>query len=214
MKIRRIFVVFGIVFAIVGFLTPIEAQQTKNTLKISGTSTRLGSPYHEWACEASPVLMLENNGNAEPIDGFLKGITNLSMTVAVENLACNNTKGNLSKLERNQMEGKLRDALKSKKNPNIVFKMTQYKLKGNGKAMVTGNLTIAGETKSINFNVELTEHVNSTCLQAKGFLEGDELISMTDYHVNPPQMFFGALVVGNDVKIEFDVVIQPPVESN
>src|SRR3989344_9697336 len=156
----------AMIFFFLLILSPaLGRAQGKNEVKISGGSTtKVGTSFHDWYCVAEPVLRLANNGIAAPIDGFINGIPDLSMNIAVMNLNCDNdNKTKVSKLEKN-----LQAALKSKDNPNIVFKMTKYVLKGDGTATVNGNLTIAGVTKEVYFIVKLTEHINGTNLQAQG----------------------------------------------
>ena len=186
-------------------LFPVQgiAQGSKNMLRISGGSvTATGSSFHDWYCEAEPALTLANNGSAAPIDGFLNGIPDLSMNIAVMALNCDDdSKNSVSKLEKN-----LQVALKAKDNPNIIFKMIKYVLNGGGTAAVTGNLTIAGVTKEVNFSVNLTEHVNGTNLRAKG----ETAVLMSDYGIKPIKALLGTVSTTDEVKIEFEVFLTPP----
>lgn len=189
-------------FFLTGFFTTRAMAQGTNTLKISGGSvTKVGTSFHDWYCEASPVLTLSNNGSATPVDGFLKGIPELSMTVAVTALNCDgDKKESVSKLEDNMQK-----ALKAKENPNIIFKMSRYVLNGDA-AAVTGNLTIAGVTREVSFNVKLKEHVNGTNLRVKG----ETIVLMSDYGIKPITALFGTVMTKDEVKIEFEVFLQPP----
>lgn len=174
----------------------------ENKMNISGGSTtKIGTSFHDWYCEAEPMLKLVNNGNAAPIDGFHNGIPDLSMTIAVKDLNCDgDNKGKTSKLEEN-----LQKALKVKTNPNIIFKMVKYVLKGDGTAAVTGNLTIASVTKEVEFNVKLTEHVNGENLQVKG----ETVVLMSSYGIDPITALFGTVTTKDEVKIEFEVELTP-----
>lgn len=199
---RTVVTAFGLFLTL---LFPVQsmAQGGKNTLRISGGSvTATGSSFHDWYCEAEPALTLVNNGKAPPVDGFLNGIPDLSMNIAVTALNCDDdSKDSVSKLEKN-----LQVALKAKDNPNIVFKMVEYVLSGSGTAAVTGNLTIAGVTKEVNFSVNLTEHVNGTNLQAKG----ETVVLMSDYGIKPIRALLGTVSTTDEVKIEFKVLLTPP----
>lgn len=197
LRSRTVFVIY-LLAAILFLSMPVFAQQ-KNTLKISGGSiTKVGTSFHDWYCEAEPVLTLGDKGIASPIGGFTNGVADLSISVAVTALNCDgDDKAKVSKLEKN-----LQDALRAKESPSITFKMSKYIL-NNETAMVTGNLTIAGVTKEVNFNVKLTERGRNL------LVKGETLVLMSDYGVKQVKALFGTIMTKDEVKTEFSVELAP-----
>ncbi|HEX9152799.1 MAG TPA: YceI family protein, partial [Flavobacterium sp.] len=83
------------------------------------------------------------------------------------------------------MDSKAYAAIDEKKNPNIIFQLTASSpVKISDKdveVVLTGDLTLAGETKKINFkttakNTEAGEY----------WLKGDVSLKMTDFMIKPP----------------------------
>ena len=106
------------------------------------------------------------------------------------------------------MNKHLRKALKEKDHPEITFQTDKYTLEnGGGEVKALGELTIAGVTKPIELDAQLTP------LPEGGVrVVGKVDIEMKDYSVKPPSLLFGTLKVANDVSVKFDTVIQPPQE--
>lgn len=198
----RLLIAVVSVLLLIIFLSVPGMTQENDELKISGGSTtKVGTSFHDWYCEATPVLTFKNNGSATPIEGFPNGIPDLSMSVSVADLNCDgDNKSKVSKLEKN-----LQVALKAKSNPNIVFRMTKYVLNSDNTVAVTGNLTIAGVTKEVSFGVKLTERINGTNLLAKG----ETIVRMSDYDIQPITTLLGTIVTKDEVKIEFSVELNP-----
>ena len=97
----------------------------------------------------------------------------------------------------------LRDAMKEKAYPDIVYRLTDYTLTGSDAAQANGTLTIAGVTKPVKIDVRLSP-------ASQGIkVAGDTTIDMTQFGVTPPVIFEGLLKVGKDVRIRFDAVLQP-----
>jgi hypothetical protein len=171
-----------------------EIAKPKNTVTLKGTATL----YGDWTCKGQADIRTIPGQALEPVAGFPGGIQRAVVEVAVNGLECGDK----------TMNKELRKALKEKEHPKIFFQMNRYKLKGKDSlATAFGELTIAGETKSIEMDLDLQALANEGVRAT-----GDVPIKMKEYGVKPPSVLFGALRVSNDVTVKFDSIIQPPLE--
>lgn len=193
---RNVLMAFIVSVIVLSVQTPVSAQD-KNVIKISGSSN-----VHDWSCDADIDLRVGNSGTAPSVKGFPDGVTDFKVTIRVNDLICDDD--NDRKVSK--MEELLRKNLKANKHPDISFEMTGYELKDNGMASVLGKLTIAGESKNVEFNVVLTELSSGAGVQVKGKTE----VSMLDYKVKPPSLMFGTIYTYPEVKIEFEVTLCSP----
>lgn len=173
--------VLGLVF---GLYLPLSAQGVyqlsgKPVLKVIG-----GSTLHDWEMVASTAT-----GKAEmTLDNqSLASIKSAEVTM----------KATALKSGKGQMDEIAYKALKAEKNPTITFKFISYKSLGGNKGQVTGNLTIAGTTKPVTFEVQTV--VRGTLVELKGTTS----FKMTDFNMVPPTAMFGTIKTENQVKIEF-----------
>jgi polyisoprenoid-binding protein YceI len=65
-----------------------------------------------------------------------------------------------------------------------------------------GTLTVAGKENKVSMDVEATRLADGT-VKAKGLVP----IKMTDYGIKPPTAIFGRLKTGDEVKVNFELVI-------
>lgn len=105
------------------------------------------------------------------------------------------------------MDGKTYDAFDYKQNPTISFQLTDaspVKLTENeAELTLTGNLTIAGETRSISFKA-LVKINKSGDYQLKGAVP----LKMTTFKIKPPTAFFGTMKTGDAVNVKFDITFR------
>ena len=105
------------------------------------------------------------------------------------------------------MDGKTYDAFDYKKNPNIIFQLTEastVKLSNqDGEVTLTGNLTMAGQTKKINIKA-ICKITKTGDYQIKGSVP----LKMTDYGMKPPTAMLGTMKTGDAVTIKFDVTFK------
>ncbi|MBC5993518.1 YceI family protein [Pontibacter cellulosilyticus] len=151
----------------------------KPDLKVSG-----GSTLHDWEMVSTTA-----SGKAEITvdDQGIEAIKLGEVTMKVNTL----------KSGKGQMDDIAYKALKADKNPNIHFKLTSFKNLGGNKATITGDLTIAGTTKPVTFQVQT---------MAKGDvieIKGDTSFKMTDFNVSPPTAMFGTVKTEDKVRISF-----------
>lgn len=103
--------------------------------------------------------------------------------------------------EGSSMDTKAHEALKSDKYPLITFKsqeitelITNDKFTGN----LTGLLTIAGSSKIVNIPFS-GKVINNNHWNVKGSIK----IKMTDFHINPPTAFLGAMKTGDEITLNY-----------
>ena len=155
-------------------------------MKISGTSN-----MHDWTMKAKDA-----NINAvwtlQP--GKISDLTGLDFSMPVKGLKSNS----------DLMDSRTYTTLKADKHQKINFKLVsadvtqqqgnQYLIKA------TGNLTIGGVTKSV-------------VLMANGIMNNEKLITVTgskkikmsEWQIKPPSFMFGAMKVGDEVTIDFNL---------
>jgi polyisoprenoid-binding protein YceI len=102
------------------------------------------------------------------------------------------------------MDGKTYDAFDSKKNPYIVFQLTevsQAKLTDTDtEVTLTGTLTMAGATRKISFKT-----IGKITKTGDYQLKGSVPLKITDFKMKPPTAMFGTMKTGDAVTVKFDV---------
>lgn len=168
------------------------AQETKVSNANSQVTIYGTSNIHDWDMKAeklsgAAVFKMEN--------GKLTGVDKLNFSVEVESLKSG--KGGMDKNTYN--------ALNSKSHKNIIYTLTKVNKvtdSGNNTFIIetTGNLKIAGETKSIPIKFTAKTSGNKTTLSGKVAL------NMTHYKVDPPKALMGTIKTGEEVTIDFQVI--------
>ena len=93
------------------------------------------------------------------------------------------------------MDKNIYKALKSDDFPKIEFKSENLKIEGN-EITGKGTLTIAGQSKEINVNLELIKK------DPRNIVSGTIALKMTEYGIKPPTAVFGTIKTGDEIKIE------------
>lgn len=155
------------------------AMSTDAEIKVAGTST-----LHDWEmitekATGQAVFTLEN--------GVLKGIQSLSVTMVAESM----------KSGKGQMDKNAYKALKTDKNPNIKYTLKEIKPGQGNSWTATGDLTIAGVTKTLTIPV-IAKQVGT----AYDF-SGSIATKLTDFKIDPPTAMLGTIKTGNDVTLSF-----------
>jgi hypothetical protein len=184
---RRVSVWGTAVCAVLVAQAPL-AGQSSATVTISGTST-----VRNWSCPAEAPVKVTPGKSGDAVPGFPSGVQALSFAVPVKDIECDN----------DLMNGHLRTALKEKTYKQIAYQMKQYTIVSGGLAKVSGQLTIAGVTRPVTFDVKLTPSgggVRSV---------GETTIDMTQFAIAPPVVMLGQMKVGKIVRVKFDALLQP-----
>ncbi len=163
--------------------------QEGSTVFIDGTSNK-----NDWTVEAS-----EMSGSFELEDGR---VVSAQFSVAAASI-----KGS-SGVIMNRLISK---ALKTAAHPQITYVLTEVvdseAVEGGTRLSTKGTLTIAGVEQEIEMDVMVSEADDLVRFV------GEHPVSMPDYQMKPPTAFFGALHVGKDVVVRFDVVAGPSGEA-
>lgn len=105
------------------------------------------------------------------------------------------------------MDGKTYDAFEYKKNPYIVFQLTevsQAKLTDNDTEItLTGNLSFAGATRKISIKT-----VGKITKSGDYQLKGSVPLKMTDFKMKPPTAMLGTMKTGDAITVKFDVTFK------
>jgi polyisoprenoid-binding protein YceI len=168
--------------------------QPESHLVANGTSN-----VRDFACKADTMHLHFTTAEAGAVSAILAGskvALGATLTVPVAQLDCDN----------GTMNDHMRDALKSKENPNITFRVDSFTLaKASGAVVATvhGTLTMGGASKPIVLTVHALDG-------GKGVMHvaGTYQLLMTDYGLKPPTLMLGVFKVHNPVQIEFDLLLK------
>lgn len=167
----------------------VHAQQTF-ALKSAKATIQGTSSLHDWESEMTKV---EFKGELVKEANLITNIPAAEVKVLVEGIK--STKGKI-------MDNKTKEAFKYEKNPYVTFVLTNAVVKADGSVDATGNLSMAGTTKSVKL-----------AAKTKVLTTGDVQLSltyklkMTDYKMEQPTAMMGTITVGDQVTVNFDLVL-------
>lgn len=184
-KFAAIFAVLTISVVSLSFAQATYVMSTGTELMVSGTST-----LHDWEMKSSKgtgqaVVTIEN--------GAFKGIQSLSVSLTAETLESG----------KSQMDKNAYKALKTDKNPQIKYVLKDIKSGQGNTWTATGDLTIAGVTKTITMPVTVNQQGN--VLEFTGSIS----TKLTEFKIDPPTAMLGTIKTGNDVKLSFSAKFNP-----
>lgn len=187
MKIKNLFLILYSFSLIVSTTTAQEAYTVKNfKMSVAGTST-----LHDWESE---VTQVDASASLELAGAQLTGISKLKVTIPAKGIV--STKGKI-------MDNKTYDALKADKHPKITFTLAKAAI-SSSKVQASGQLTIAGATKTVSLNAESKADSNGNIT-----FTGSYPIKMTDYGMEPPTAMMGAIKTGDEVTVKFQLTLAP-----
>lgn len=155
-----------------------------SSVTIHGTST-----LHEWSMQGSTINGEVSVSGDWKTNGLAEAVVDVSIPVTS------------IRSDHERMDRIMAEALKSKDNPVITYRLTGATLERQSTAHTTGKLTIAGATRDITMDVTIS---GSNGLYT---LTGSTPIRMTDFGIKPPITMMGTLKTGNDVTVTFRWVI-------
>lgn len=161
-------------------------QGSANKTTVSGTST-----LHDWtmtSTEGTYDAKFEINQEGAPTQ-----LVALTYSLRAESL----------KSGKNAMDKNAYNSLNTEKHKKITFVLTSAATE-DSKIKASGNLTIAGVTKTIP--------VEATCKNSPtGELTCTAKVSMkmTDYKVEPPTFMFGSIKTGDEITLNFSITLSP-----
>jgi len=172
-------------------LSAVQAQTYKSVPKISVIKINGTSSIHEWESTTDQI-----NGDMVLASGG-KQIQSLVVKVPVKSI----------KSGKGLMDSKTYDAFESDKNPLITFQMTEVTaLKVTGKeveATVTGNITMAGNTKKI-----VIKSTGKILADGSFQFKGAVPLKLSEFKMKSPTAMMGMLKTGDAVTINFDVTFK------
>ena len=188
-KIRNIFTILGLVILVTS--ANISAQEVyklvpaKSSLTINGTSS-----LHDWSMKAEKLTC---NLNTDLVNKNVQSISNVDFSCHVDQIVSD---------ESGIMDSKAHDALKGDKYPVISFKfLSENSLNGANqqfKGTITGNLTLAGKTKTVSIPFSGSLQPNGNIL-----VKGTIPVKMSEFDIKPPTAFFGTLKTGDVVNLQY-----------
>lgn len=168
----------------------------ESKLKVTGSST-----LHGWDSDATEfsVTFTVSEKWLSGIENWQgDGIETLEVTVPVDKLESG----------RSRMNRDMREALKAKKHPLIIFTWNDIQVEEEPdfegrNLLVKGSLQIAGETRDVEFEA-FAELLEDNRIK----VEGSYRVNMRDYNVDPPTAFLGTLRTDEMVTVEFDLIFE------
>ncbi len=184
-KFSAILAILTISVVSVTFAQTSYVMSNGTELMVSGTST-----LHDWEMKSAKgtgqaVVTIEN--------GTLKGIQSLSVNLVAETL-----ESGKSQMDRNAYK-----ALKTDKNPQIKYVLKDIKPGQGNTWTATGDVTIAGVTKTMTMPVTVNQQGN--VLEFSGSIA----TKLTEFKIDPPTAMLGTIKTGNDVKLSFSAKFNP-----
>lgn len=176
----------------------------QSTMQIDGNST-----LHKWECNVKkvtgtvtlPESIVKNNA-FQAGDTF----TGTTLSVPVESI---------KSTESGSMDKKIYGALKEKKFPQITYTLVNAKVVAPSDSAAnqyvldtTGNLTIAGTTKSIE--MKFAGKVNS---DGSLHFQGKKDLKMTSFNIKPPTALFGTIKSADEISISFNILAAKSINS-
>ena len=166
---------------------------TVKTFKMTVAGT---SSVHDWE---SNVTKLTADGKMAVSGSNLEKLQSLQVTVPAKSIV--STKGKI-------MDNKTYEALKADANPNISFQLSEIEsiapAGSNYTVKAKGNLTIAGVKKPVSMSVTA-----SVASNGQVSFKGSKKINMVDFGMEPPKAMAGAIKVGPEVTIAFELTMAP-----
>lgn len=114
------------------------------------------------------------------------------------------------------LDGNLRRSLKEGQHSDIIFIMEGYRVEvgsATDKISTWGALTVAGARKPITLNASLSWRGGSA------LIDGEQVLLMTDFGIEPPKLMMGALRTDDKVVVKFHLELeeaagQPPARAD
>jgi polyisoprenoid-binding protein YceI len=159
-----------------------KLQPQNSKLTVEGTST-----VHDWEVEATEFnaeTSLQVNQNS------VEKVSSVLFTTPAEGL----------KSGKGIMDNKIKDALKTKKHPEIKFLLKENEAINGEKGTISGILTIAGQTRE----VDVTVNFDARNPQKLG-VTGEVPLKMSDFNIEQPTAMLGTIKTGDEVVVKFDL---------
>ncbi len=190
------FLIAGLFLCNLSIGQSIYAVDETSKVLVKGTST-----LHDWTSETQTIqgtysFKPEVSGKKFPTSGSI--VNEVKLVIPVTSI----------KSERGDaMNNKTHNAFKYETHPEIVFTVKSDQLKdvdkeGKFKLSVTGDLTMAGHTETITIDLD-GQRLPGNKLK----FNGAKKLNMTTYGMEAPSAMFGQIKTGEEVTLEFDLLL-------
>lgn len=179
----------------IALLVIVTANAQDYVLKTSKSTIQGTSSLHDWE---STISQLTYKGSFVLENNVLKSVKSAEVTIPV--LGIKSTKGKI-------MDNKTYDAFLYEKNPNITFHLTSAQLRADASGTAidaSGNLTMAGTLKPVKLTGVATVLANGDI-----HLTLSKKLKMTEFKMEQPTAMMGAITVGDEVTVNFDLTLMP-----
>ena len=174
-----------------GQATPFNLD-SNSKIVVKGTSS-----IHDWEADVEEMDISMKLDAEQLKDEEFAGsaVKSFALSVPVESMESG----------KGKMNRKMYGALKKDDHPNITFNLQSAEpaAGSTSELNVTGDLTIAGTTRTVSFPVTYTQVNVGSYL-----FEGSYSLNMKDYDVDPPSAMFGAIRSGEEVEIVFSLIMK------
>lgn len=190
----------SVLAAAAAIAAPAAAQQSVrlallpgSTLQIEGTST-----VHGFTCKTDKMeafIDVDPAFRVKQLTEVAHPIVKTRVVIPVKSLKCGEGK----------MNDNMYNTLQADKNPTITYVLSTYSLDGAATATAFGAntegvLTIVGKDKTIAMPIKAQRLADGSAMAT-----GKAKLLMTDFGIKPPKFMFGALKVGNEINVSFNI---------
>jgi polyisoprenoid-binding protein YceI len=149
------------------------------------------SSLHDWE---SAITEIEGKGSFLIDEKTISTIQDVQIKISVKGIKSEKGK---------KMDDKTYDTFKSEKHPYIIYTFKNAEVKRNDSNDLTinaaGNLSMAGTSKPVSLSASGKALPNGHLK-----LTVSKKLKMTDFNMEPPEMFLGTIKVGNEITVHFD----------
>lgn len=187
MRITGLFIILFILSICLALDTLAQATykvSDESKMIIKGTST-----LHDWE---SDVTELQGEAQVE-LQGQRPQFQQVDISIPVESI----------KSGKGAMDKNTYKALREEEYPNIQFTLNEIESIDQKTIKATGDLTVAGNTQPVVVNAEY--EINSADQIS---LKGSHSLKMTDFGIEPPTAVFGTIKTGDEITIDYTLMIK------
>jgi polyisoprenoid-binding protein YceI len=200
-KLKAPTAAFGLILLLAPLSWGQAAVKPGGSLWIEGDST-----LHRWSSTSTAVELsfTPAEGAAMTVEAVKASrIKGVAARIPVSSL-----KSGEGGLDKNMLK-----AMNADKFPEILYKLVSYEPPKTGdggvlKTKTTGELTIAGKTKTVAIDMEFEPGPDG--LRVRGAYQ----LKMSDYGITPPKLFLGTIKTRDPVTIRFDLSLNAPKETS
>lgn len=168
-----------------------------SVVTVEGTSS-----MHDWHCKTDKInaYVDVDPGYTNDLTKVARPIAAVKVNIVVKSLSCGNS----------QMDRNMYGTLKADENQLIKYTLSGYDLLSGTvsptsfAAKTSGTLSIAGQEKPIEMEISGERQPDG-----KAIATGEQTLLLSDFGIKAPSFMFGALKVGNEVKVKFTLKAGP-----